>query len=54
MDVALQELRITVVAFEVALALPPEFVTVITTLINLVASLEVKTYVEFVAPEIFE
>ena len=33
----------TVVALEVAVATPPEFVTVIITLINLDASLEVKT-----------
>lgn len=42
------------VALEVAFAVPPAFVTVITTFINLVSSLVVKTYVEEVAPEIFE
>ena len=36
----------TVVALEVAFADPPAFVTVITTLMNFVASLEVKTYVD--------
>ena len=44
----------SVVALEVALADPPAFVTVITTLINFVASPEVKTYVDDVAPEMFE
>ena len=53
-DQTLGPCQITVVAAESAEAVPAVFVTVMITLINLLASLEVKTYVESMAPEIFE